>query len=426
MTVPSKELITQTPKQLGFVEKMIQTIDTLDKATEFGDYIIKAGFAPKHFEGKPQAIVLAIDGGTKIGLDWWQSLWEGYVVNGTPGYKARALKGLVLASGECIAWDDWFEGSIQEGTRKHVIEFKTRRSTKVARREYSMDTAKLAKLWGPKKKYNKNTQKWEEYDDAWVKHPDNMLESRNISNVCNTDFPHITKGFKTVEELQDYPVEQEAIEISGVQATAPNSTLNDAAKAALSESRSLDGSGKKSEMPPVREEAKPNDPHIEDATIIEDEKQPKSNIYTLESMKDIKGAELLRIASEMIGIDVNAELFNTEEAKKKRTATLLKKMILAVQDGMIDKILADEFGYVIKKDNSATVEETGFMISEAGDEGRAFDEIMQIDSVREAHGVTDEQIMSHIKEKGLNFTDKDSFFRYGEAKDILSILNPTS
>ena len=238
--------VTQSNPGIGFVEKMITAVESFEKAKELGQFIINSGFAPKHFEGKPEAVVLAIDAGRKLGFDWFQALQEGFIVNGIPGYKARALKALVMASGLCEMWETTFSGSIEKEDRSITIRFK-RKGSPEQERMFNVSMAKRAGLWGKKKKYDSKNSKWIEYDDAWCKHPDDMMEWKCVSRVLN-EFPDVCKGFKSVEELADIAVveEQEAVVV-----TANGLSLNPATPTETS-SRTSEVLGKvESKMPKV-------------------------------------------------------------------------------------------------------------------------------------------------------------------------------
>ncbi len=201
--------INKTSGTVGFVEKMLSSIESLEKAKEFGVFIINSGYAPVHFKDKPESIILAIDAGKKIGLDWFQSLQEGYIVNGIPGYKGKILKALVQASPVCELWETSFVGSLEKGDLTCKIRYK-RRGSEAQERSFGVDNAKMAGLWGKKKKYDKMKNAWVEYEDSWCKYPQDMLEWKCVARVLN-DFADITKGFRPVEDLQDYRQDEEII-----------------------------------------------------------------------------------------------------------------------------------------------------------------------------------------------------------------------
>jgi hypothetical protein len=217
------EVATLSQQSVGFVEKMLQSIETFEKAKEFGQFIINSGYAPTHFKDKPESVVLAIDAGKKIGLDWFQSLQEGFIVNGIPGYKGKILKALVQASPVCEIWETSFTGSLEKQDLTCKIKYK-RRGSSVQERTFGIDNAKLAGLWGKKKKFDKNKNAWVEYDDAWCKFPQDMLEWKCVARVLN-DFVDITKGFRPIEDLQDYVQEEEILATTPEGIVITNPTL---------------------------------------------------------------------------------------------------------------------------------------------------------------------------------------------------------
>ncbi len=427
MTTENKQLQKAEPSQLGFVDRMLGAIETFEKAKEFGMYIIKAGFAPKHYKDSPESIILAIDSGKKLGLDWFQSLQEQFVVNGTPGFKAMCLKGLVMASGRCKRWDEKFEGDITAGTRKHIITVRSDTMGEDYIREFSIDDAKRAGLWG-KNVYNT--------------YPDNMLEARNTANVCNKIFPDVTKGFKAVEELIDTPFETITTEGIVVKENVPSkgNAITDAAAKALNKPEAMPIP---TEVPAQPVTTGTNGNLNEVITDVEFEEVPKeentTHIYTEEELKALKPADLIALANKVTGLDLQAVIFDKD--KSKRTVVNLRKIIFAKQEGKLPEHLLEVYG--IKhtaeelpmdeaenmaltpddlKPEAKTTQPLPFSDIAEGEE-RPFNELMQIDDLREKANITEEQIMAYVKEKGLAFTDMEQFFKFGSTEDIKTALN---
>lgn len=321
------EIQKQPNPGVGFVEKMITAVESFEKAKELGQFIINSGFAPKHFEGKPEAVVLAIDAGRKLGFDWFQALQEGFIVNGIPGYKARALKALVMASGLCEMWETTFDGSIEKESRYVTIRFK-RKGGQVQERVYNVEMAKRAGLWGKKKKYDTKQNKWVEYDDAWCKHPDDMMEWKCVSRVLN-EFPDVCKGFKSVEELADIAVveEQEAVVVTD------NGISLNPAKPVETEKRTDEVLGKVKDASlqtaPTR---KPRKAEIEEAEVIEEKPEPQQGPKPISAMTPPEMAEELKA-----GIPYLDELFKRGMPK---SVQLGKVLLQGLRDGKLEEVLA--------------------------------------------------------------------------------------
>jgi len=322
------EIQKQPNPSVGFVEKMITAVESFEKAKELGQFIINSGFAPKHFEGKPEAVVLAIDAGRKLGFDWFQALQEGFIVNGIPGYKARALKALVMASGLCEMWETTFSGSIEKEDRTVTIRFK-RKGSQEQERVYNVEMAKRAGLWGKKKKYDTKQSKWVEYEDAWCKHPDDMMEWKCVSRVLN-EFPDVCKGFKSVEELADIAVveEQEAVVVTD------NGISLNPTKPVETEKRTDEVLGKVVKETPLQPAPtrKPSAKkvEIEEAQVIEPEPQQQGP-KPISAMTPPEMAEELKA-----GIPYLDELFQRGMPK---SIQLGKVLLQGLRDGKLEEVL---------------------------------------------------------------------------------------
>jgi len=322
------EIQKQPNPSVGFVEKMITAVESFEKAKELGQFIINSGFAPKHFEGKPEAVVLAIDAGRKLGFDWFQALQEGFIVNGIPGYKARALKALVMASGLCEMWETTFSGSIEKEDRTVTIRFK-RKGSQEQERVYNVEMAKRAGLWGKKKKYDTKQSKWVEYEDAWCKHPDDMMEWKCVSRVLN-EFPDVCKGFKSVEELADIAVveEQEAVVVTD------NGISLNPTKPVETEKRTDEVLSKVTKEVPLQPAPtrKPSAKkvEIEEAQVIEPEPQQQGP-KPISAMTPPEMAEELKA-----GIPYLDELFKRGMPK---SVQLGKVLLQGLRDGKLEEVL---------------------------------------------------------------------------------------
>ena len=324
------EIQKQPNPGVGFVEKMITAVESFEKAKELGQFIINSGFAPKHFEGKPEAVVLAIDAGRKLGFDWFQALQEGFIVNGIPGYKARALKALVMASGLCEMWETTFDGSIEKESRYVTIRFK-RKGGQVQERVYNVEMAKRAGLWGKKKKYDNKQSKWVEYEDAWCKHPDDMMEWKCVSRVLN-EFPDVCKGFKSVEELADIAVveEQEAVVV-----TDNGMSLNPT-KPVETEKRTDEVLSKVTKEVPLQTSPtrKPKKAEIEEAKVVVEEEKPEPPA----GAKPIQDMTPPEMAAELkTGIPYLDELFKRGMPK---SVQLGKVLLQGLRDGKLEEVLS--------------------------------------------------------------------------------------
>lgn len=423
----TQQLITQTGAgSAGFVEKMLTAVESFEKAKELGQFIINSGFAPKHFDN-PEMVVLAIDAGKKLGLDWFQSLQEGFIVNGIPGYKGKILKALVLANPVCERWDTEFTGDLKNETRTCIITYK-RKGQKEQSRSYSTDMAKMAGLWGKKRKFDKVKNQWVEYEDVWCKFPEDMLEWKTVSRVLN-DFADITKGFRPIEDLVDYKQEedpfvtQEGIVVDS-KPSGKGEAMNQAALGALQAAKPTTPKVRKSK-PAEPAQQQTIDVEATDVTSVSEKEYAITDtvVYTQEQLVAMSNAGLLSLTSKVMGFDVDVELFPTEEKKKNRTKANLVNLILAKQDDTSEDMLKSVFGYDLRGDNSLgakndspqgkdLTESPKTTYHDAPEEGRPFETCLEMSDSLAAGGVEEDDIMAFIQSNGLPYVDTESFFKF--------------
>ncbi len=165
---------------------------TFDDLLKFAESIAKSGLAPKGFD-RPEAIIIAIQMGAELGLPPLSSLQSIAVINGRPGIFGDAALALVRASGLCVLYEQIIEG---EGDSRRAVVTTQRRNGDKITTTFSVDDAKKAKLWGKQ--------------GPWTEYPDRMLTFRARGFNLRDNFGDVLKGFKTTEELADYPVERTA------------------------------------------------------------------------------------------------------------------------------------------------------------------------------------------------------------------------
>jgi len=164
---------------------------SIEDMYRFAQYVVKSGFAPKGVDTIESALV-AMQMGFEIGLSPLQAIQNIAVINGRPSVWGDAVKGLVLATGACEDFREWFEH--EDDLQKCVAccAIKRRGFSEVVRK-FSMADAKLADL-------SKKTGPWQQY-------PKRMLQMRARSWACRDAFPDALKGLFVAEEAQDMPRE---------------------------------------------------------------------------------------------------------------------------------------------------------------------------------------------------------------------------
>lgn len=165
---------------------------TIEDMFRFAQFVCKSGFAPKGID-TPEAALVAIQMGFEIGLSPMQAIQNIAVINGRPSVWGDAVKAIVLATGACEDFQEWFEndGDNDKLTAHCRIE---RRGFSPVERYFSIDDAKRAELYskpGPWKHYTRR-----------------MLQLRARSWACRDAFPDALKGLYMAEEANDMPAER--------------------------------------------------------------------------------------------------------------------------------------------------------------------------------------------------------------------------
>lgn len=152
---------------------------TYTEAKELAKDFAKSGMVPKHYENKPEAIVVAWDLGLNLGLGLTQSLQSIYVVNGMPTVWGDAALALVKSSGLLELIDESVPGQC-------TVKRKGEKSITV---NFSMKDAQEAGLTGK---------------TIWKQYPARMLKMRNRAFALRDVFPDVLKGLAIKEEVEDY------------------------------------------------------------------------------------------------------------------------------------------------------------------------------------------------------------------------------
>jgi len=158
----------------------------------FATAVSKTPFVPKGME-KPETIMVAVQMGLELGISPMQALQNIAVINGKPSIYGDLAKGLVMASGLCESFKEWYESPPREkgaeDNRTAVCEVK-RVGMEPLRREFSIADAKRAKLWGKA--------------GPWTDYPARMLRWRAVGWAIRDGFPDVIKGIGIREEVEDW------------------------------------------------------------------------------------------------------------------------------------------------------------------------------------------------------------------------------
>lgn len=150
----------------------------------------RSGMVPKDYIGKPDAICIAIQMGSELGLAPMQALQNIAVINGRPSIWGDAIPALIRASGKCEYHKEWTAG--EGDTLVWHVEFKRKDDPNPIRRSFGVADAKKAGLWGK---------------DLYQKYPSRMIQMRARGFAARDAFADALKGLITAEEVQDIPFE---------------------------------------------------------------------------------------------------------------------------------------------------------------------------------------------------------------------------
>ncbi|WP_010518041.1 recombinase RecT [Komagataeibacter oboediens] len=173
-------------------------ITSFEQLVKFADIASRSGMVPSAYSGKPQAVLIAVQMGSELGLAPMQSLQNIAVINGRPSVWGDALLGLVKASAVC---DDVVETMEGEGDALTAICVAKRKGKSPVEARFSVEDAKAAGLW--------NKQ------GPWKQYPKRMLQMRARGFALRDAFPDVLRGLITAEEAGDIPQDDFRSSVSG-------------------------------------------------------------------------------------------------------------------------------------------------------------------------------------------------------------------
>ncbi len=155
---------------------------------ELANVICQADMAPKSYNRKPEAVMVAIMQGLEVGLTPMAAVQSIAVINGMPSLWGDGALGLVQGSG---LLEDIEETVHQEGDKAILVATcrakRKGRKTEIVR-SFSLTDAQTAGLMGK---------------DPWKKYPKRMLQMRARAWVLRDGFADVLKGLKIGEEARD-------------------------------------------------------------------------------------------------------------------------------------------------------------------------------------------------------------------------------
>lgn len=167
-------------------------LKTMDDILAFSISIMNSDLSIKEKFKNADNVALAITTGLDVGLSPLQSLQSVAVIKGIPTIYGDAAKALVIQSGLCEKFEEYFEGEEYEDNFKAICITKRKGAEKEYKWTFSVADAKRAELWDKK--------------DNWKKYPKRMLLFKARGYNLRDNFTDVLKGFKTTEEVEDYQI----------------------------------------------------------------------------------------------------------------------------------------------------------------------------------------------------------------------------
>jgi hypothetical protein len=153
----------------------------LRAAAEYAGHIAETEFVPDPLRSRPAAVAAAILAGGEVGLTPMAALRSISVIKGRPTLSAEAQRGLIMAAGHEI----WFD----ESTVTRAIACGRRAGTdRVGRITWTLDDAKRAGIAG---------------QNQYRNYPAEMLRARASAALARAMFADVTLGIPAAEELDD-------------------------------------------------------------------------------------------------------------------------------------------------------------------------------------------------------------------------------
>lgn len=189
----SNENLPATINQERSLADPIQTrglsLQTLEQMWQFAGYAHQSGLAPSALKSR-EACFVAIEMGAEVGLQPMSALQNIAVVNGRPSLWGDGMLAVCQARPDFDheIFEEFFDGEPYKDNFKAVC-IVGRKGAKPVRREFSVDDAKRAGLWGK--------------SGPWSQYPKRMLQSRARSWGLRDAFSDALRGFRSAEEMRE-------------------------------------------------------------------------------------------------------------------------------------------------------------------------------------------------------------------------------
>lgn len=172
---------TPAVRQGGTIAHLADWAEEARAAYQLAATLCKTSFVPAHFKNKPEEATAAILTGHEMGMSPMAALRAIYVISGTPGMYAAAMRAVALSRGHKV----WVAEASPE---RVVVRGQRAGSEQVQESVWTIDRAKQAGLLN-------NAQ--------YTKNPQNMLTARGTAEVARLIAADALHGLHAVEEMDD-------------------------------------------------------------------------------------------------------------------------------------------------------------------------------------------------------------------------------
>ena len=183
-------------------------LQTWEEIERFAVKAARSGMVPKDFVGKEDAICIAVQMGSELGLPPMQSLQNIAVVNGRPSIWGDAMPALCRASGVVRSIREWHDG---EGDNlMFYCEAIRKDDLNPVVGKFGVLDAKRAGLWKETPQIQKRGRDGSTYmadSGPWYSYPHRMLQMRARGFALRDAFPDVLRGLLSAEEAADIPFE---------------------------------------------------------------------------------------------------------------------------------------------------------------------------------------------------------------------------
>ena len=156
---------------------------SVKEGMELAAWIAKSDLAPRDYKDKPQNVLIAMQMGLEVGLSPMQSIQNIAVINGRPSIWGDSMLAL------CQNHRDFESIDENQSTNEKGVCIVKRRGMEPQRREFTVEDAKKAGLWGKQ--------------GPWQTAPTRMLKLRARAFALRDTFADALRGLQSAEEQRD-------------------------------------------------------------------------------------------------------------------------------------------------------------------------------------------------------------------------------